>query len=135
MENEPRDVAYDKSMEAIYEKLKNDPLSPFFKKQYADIFLYAMALGFKLGRHSTIKDRRPNIPVTALGDSGKWLCKSIAIFESKKLDVLLGKDVYKPAEEYANTGIKHLDNLIFGGGFGRPENNLISDLKESAKRK
>lgn len=127
--NFSNDIAYDDYYLDEYKKLiwkegKGYEASPFKDRTYAEVFLCAMALGFKNKSREKFKGKRiPQISIDALKEKGRNLILSLAISESNDLEILYDpKAVYDIAEEYANGGIPLLLKLV------KPENNIGSPL-------
>lgn len=113
MENEePRDLCYENK--ELYEKLTREKGSPFFGREYREIFMVAMALGFKNKSMIPLKKKIPQIPLRAFSTEEKWVIKFIAIKEEKNIEILSNlKKAYNIAEEYANGGLKILSEMVF----------------------
>jgi dnd system-associated protein 4 len=128
----PRDLRYADRHTNMYEKLKTDTsLSPFAGATYKDIFLYAMAYGYRHGLREEIEKPRPNIPLSAFSDEEKWLIKAVAVDEKSSLEVLSNeKQVYEIAEEYANGALEIIYSEVFGGKPGEPYKRMMQDLWE-----
>ena len=108
-----RDVAYSREKGSIYRKLMNDSSSIFQNKSYADVFLYAAILGFKNGQYAKLKDRAPNIPISAFNEK-KAILLALVIANTRSVDILLNEHrVLTKIEEYANWGIDELESTIF----------------------
>lgn len=129
----PRDVAYDQSKEEILKKLtdKENKDSPFRGRTYADVFLYAMALGYHNRKHIPLKKAKRNIPSNALGAEGQWLIMALAVKKAENLNVLLDlKKAVSIAEEYANGGFDFLMEILQGGLLSDPDKKLESDIRK-----
>ena len=104
-------VAIDKDVHQLYKDLserstQNPETSPFLTMK--DVFMWAVALGVKEGKHRPISGSReqifrweqfsPEMDIPAL--------KAIALAETGDVEVLLQEDqILRIAEEYANAGI------------------------------
>ncbi|MFY9300450.1 MAG: hypothetical protein WAO91_04605 [Candidatus Nitrosotenuis sp.] len=135
----PENFNYNGGQKDIYEDLirKDNYLSPFRDKKFADVFLYAMVLGYKEGkREPKFKKRVPYIPTTAFSNEAQWLIMALAIFEEKDLQVLFNmKKVAIMAEEYANAGIPILHKLVKDAALGDPDKVLETELRDILKNK
>ncbi len=119
-----RNVSYSKEKSEEYEKLRNDPDSPFQDCQLADIFVYAVALGFELKQREKLKHPQPNINTHAFTTNQKTILLAIAV-SSKDVHVLFNhKSTTKIIEEYANYGINHLATAWLG----RKEHDPITQM-------
>lgn len=135
MTNPPRDLSYSKRHAEIYEKLKNDSLSPFCGAIYKDIFLYAMAYGFRHNLNASLERPQANIPLSAFSEEDKWLIKAIAIYKADSLEILSDeKQVYEIAEQYANGAIKSIYAEILGGKPGDPCKRMVQEILEEYKK-
>jgi dnd system-associated protein 4 len=134
LEDFPRDWAFDDSYRDVYEQLtdRNQTLSPFKGKTFADVFAFAMTLGFYHKHSVQIRKRSNSIPfLTSPLRDREWLIRAIAISESGGLDVMLDKPkIAKIAEEYANGGIELLKGVIFGGLPGDATKRIEAELRE-----
>ncbi|MEM3385754.1 MAG: hypothetical protein QW738_05375 [Nitrososphaeria archaeon] len=105
--------------ENIYKELEQNE---FFKgKSNKDLFLFAMAVGFKNKVRRPIESKKEFVREEYLKEKDLVLLYALAIFETGKIDVINNKaEVYKIAEEYAHGGIQLLidkvraPNLDFG---------------------
>ena len=133
-----RNLAYEKENGEIYELLTvEEEKSVLYGKTYADVFIHAMTLGFKLKNRLALKKRNANVVIRALSEKQEWLIKSIAIAETGTLEILKDtKEVLKIAEEYANGGIVNLKELtnkaIVDDGEYAP--SLSEDMRKNLER-
>jgi dnd system-associated protein 4 len=128
----PRDWDIESESHKLYEQLtdKNQTISPFRGKTFAELFIYAMALGFHHKSRIPIKKKMSSIPFSALRDR-EWLVKAIAVAETGSLDILLDKPtVALIAQEYANGGIVYLRDMVFGAEPGDAYKRMESELRE-----
>lgn len=124
-----RDLRYAHEHGHKYRSLTEDDLSPFYGTKFKDIFLYAAAYGFRNGMRQKVVKGQANIPVSALSKEEIWLLKSIAIADSKSLDILnTEKEMYEIAEEYANGALKAIYLEIFGGKPEEPYRRMMDDV-------
>ena len=121
-----------KKREKEYDEISNSPHSPFRDALFKDIFLVAMVIGHRRGIRSPLKGPYHDLfRASVLSSNEEWLIKSIAIAEKGDLDVLLNdKEVLKIAEEYANSGILVLYDIIFGGAPGDPLKRIEAEAME-----
>lgn len=132
----PRDLRYSEPHSKMYEDLKTDAaLSPFAGTTYKDIFLYAMAYGYRHGLQEELVKPRSNIPLSAFSEEEKWLVKAIAVKETGSLEILSDeKRVYEIAEEYANGALDMIYAEVFGGKPGEPYKRMMQDLWDEFER-
>lgn len=124
-----RELRYAQENRSKYRTLTEDDLSPFYGTTFKDIFLYAAAYGFRNGMRQTLVKGQANIPISALSKEDIWLLKSIAIADSKSLDILnTEKEMYEIAEEYANGALKAIYLEIFGGKPEEPYRRMMDDV-------
>jgi dnd system-associated protein 4 len=128
--NAPRDLRYSDKHSKMYEDLKTDAsLSPFAGATYKDIFLYAMAYGYRHGLSEDLEKPRPNIPLSVFSEEEQWLIKSIAVSEASSLEILSDeKSVYETAERYANGALETIYAEVFGGKPGEPYKRMMQDI-------
>jgi dnd system-associated protein 4 len=130
---EQRDLAYENKDD--YEKLTKDRLSPFYKRDYRDVFLLALAMGVSKNMSRPLKKRIPNIPLRGFTEEEKWFLKSIAISKTGNMEILSdSKEIFKIAEEYANGGIKLLVREVFEN-ISNYDEVLEEELREKVKNK
>jgi hypothetical protein len=134
---EPREVGYDKKYkEDIFKTWTNKESSSVFAgTTQADLFFFAMAVGFNRSKLSLVKNKANDVSVNALSESQKWgiLCTAIA----KNNDLLVLKDerpIYSEAEQYAGEGIKILQSHIESHGMNYPK-YLEAELREMLEEK
>jgi hypothetical protein len=141
MKNKEPDRLYvKKEYLADYKRLL-DKDSPLRKKDAKNIFLMAMAIGFKKGMRIELGSKKEGyVRAEYLNNEEKTLIKSIAVHENKKLQILLDKNnAYSIAEEFSAGGIKLLKDLVFsqkGGSFIKKiESDLIEESENISKKK
>lgn len=127
-----RDWDIEEEKHKIYSDLidRTQKLSPFRGKNMADVFIYAMALGFYNKKKRVLEGKkRSSIPFTVLL-SREWLINTIAIADVGRFEVLLDKDkIAQIGEEYANGGIDILNKMIFGGEPGDAHKRMEAELR------
>ena len=125
-------VGIEKSVHEIYKQLTegNNPTDYPFKSM-KDVFMWAAVVGYQSGDRRPIEGKRevifrwaqlsPQIDIP--------LVKAIAIATGEKLDVLLDRDtILTITEEYANTGIRELDQELVVQ-HGQPLWNLMNLIR------
>jgi len=104
----------------IYDMLKTD--EPFFKNYTGnkELFLFAMALGFKNKNRLPFSGKRLGYFLEKdLKYEDYVLLNAIAISETQSLDVLTDRDkIFKIAEEFAHGGLKIISEEIGPSHFG-----------------
>lgn len=129
---EPRDLAYEDVKD--YEKLTKDSVSPFHGKEYRDIFMLALSIGYSRSKPSPLKKRNPNVPLRAFTLQEKWLMRAVAISKEGNMEILFEpKKLYQLIEEYANAGIKLLVAEVFEN-IRSYDKILEAELKEAVEK-
>lgn len=114
----------------VYGALIKD--GPFKDKDYKDIFMLALAIGFKKNRHPPLNKKEWLFRTDQLSDNSEdyWILKAVAVAAEGNLNVLLDeKKICSIAEEYANGGILSLKDEVFGKDFADYKKRLESDLR------
>jgi len=110
------DVGFKTEDQDFYKFLvTKDAVTPFSGLTMADVFIYAMALGFKSGKKIPYqeKERVPNMPASAFTSEMRWLMRSVAITECEGLEPIIDhKTVIDAAEAYANKGIQIIKQFM-----------------------
>jgi len=125
-------VAVEDAVHGIYKELTegNDPAtSPF--RTMKDIFMWAVALGYKRGERRPLSGKRTTIFRWAQFTPQRDIpiIKALAIASTGDIEVLLNQDqILDIVEEYANAGIHDLRTGILEE-HGQPLWNLIGLLK------
>jgi hypothetical protein len=130
--NEPREVGYSKGYkEIIYKEwTKKDSNTIFAGLTQADLFFFAMAVGYNRKKQSELKSRVNDVPVSAFSEAQKWGMLSIEIAKTEDLLVLKDeKPIYNEAEKYAEEGIKIIKSHIEKYGLTYPK-YLETELRE-----
>ena len=84
-----------------------------------DQFLVAMALGYNLGSKSPLKGTRSLILESSITEKHLDLLNIVAIADTDNVKIISNrKQVFKIAEQYANTGIKYMQNIEKSSQFG-----------------
>lgn len=120
-QTESRDMVYiEESVHDIYKRLTegNDPVSVPFR-QMKDVFMWAMALGYKNGLRQPLYKKKTGVFRWAQFSPQVDIpfIKAVALLASKDVHVLLNREqLLTIAEEYANAGIHQLNAHISEGG-------------------
>lgn len=84
-----------------------------------DQFLVAMALGYNLGSKTPLKGTRSLILESSITEKHLDLLNIVAIADTDNVKIISNrKQVFKIAEQYANTGIKYMQNIEKSSQFG-----------------
>ncbi len=84
-----------------------------------DQFLVAMALGYNLGSKTPLKGTRSLILESSITEKHLDLLNIVAIADTDDVKIISNKkQVFKIAEQYANTGIKYMQNIEKSSQFG-----------------
>jgi dnd system-associated protein 4 len=131
----PRDLSIDESNRENLELLVQSEHSPYWKKSMKDVFLVSAALGFYNGERTPLKRKKSTIPRSVLSDQEMWLLKSIAVSEKRELEILANmKEVLEIAEEYADSGITILRDIVFAGAPGDPSKRLELEARSALEQ-
>ena len=113
--NFPKYVSYRKSDQRLYQNLVDKNSStPFSGLYMSDVFVYAMSLGFNIGRPTPFLEgeKLPTLPARAFDVNKRWLMRALAVTVTEDLEIITNNDkVVDIAEGFANTGIDILKNL------------------------
>ena len=132
MDEETR-LGFSKDHQGLYRDLTEKSSSPFYKKHYADVFIFAIALAIKEDlAPTTVRNRLANIPFSAIGKRD-WILNAVAIAEKKDHKILSDqKEVLDQCEKYASSGISLLYKEVFqkeGDFYKRMESYCRTILK------
>jgi dnd system-associated protein 4 len=124
-------VAVDEAVHEVYKQLTegNDPVGAPFRTM-KDVFMWAVALGYQLGKRRPLVGKRVTIFRWAqfTPQTDVPLLKALALADHGNVNVLLSQDeILNTAEEYANAGIYELRSTILGE-YGQPLWNLTETL-------
>jgi hypothetical protein len=104
-------ASYDEEYSNFYKDLIKVTKSFFYNKLMTNIFITAMALGFKKDTHNPIKKPSNSIPTAVFTKEEKWLMISLYFKTHPKAGVSElwePEQILKNAEEYSNGGIQYL---------------------------
>lgn len=107
-------ASYDEEYSEFYKDLTKVAKSFFYGKNMTEIFIMAMALGFKKDSPTPLKKPSNTIPTAVFTKEEKWLMISLYFQTHPKVGVsaLWEPDqILKNAEEYSNGGIQYLKML------------------------
>lgn len=104
-------ASYDEEYSEFYKDLIKVTKSFFYQKNMTNIFITAMALGFKKDSHKSLKKPSNSIPTDVFTKEEKWLMISLYFKTHPKAGVSElwePEQILKSAEEYSNGGIQYL---------------------------
>ena len=127
----------DKEDRSYYQKVVQENVVNFSKKNQKEQFLLAMAIGFENGQKRELRAREGFFFSKDLGED-RTLINSVAIHECGSADILADeKEVFQVAERYASAGIRILADSIEKVQFGRFDKVFekeLTDMLESAQQ-
>jgi len=122
----------DEKAHKLFRELVDTKGSPFYRNDLKDIFIFSMALAFKLKKRKSLEKKRDIADVNVFTESQLLLIKSIAVATNNKLEILLDeKKKFEIAEEYANAGVYIVHEMVFKSKEGVDEGVRILDKKIS----
>ena len=132
--NKPREVGYSKIHKDVYKEwIEKDSKSIFAGVKQADLFFFAMALGFHREKKKDPKNKVLDIPVNVFSKDQEWGILSTMIYKNKELGVLKDeRSIYIEAEKYAEEGIEIIKSHIESMGVDYPK-NLEVELRNLLK--
>lgn len=90
-----------------------------------DQFVVAMSIGYNLGSKTPLNGTRSLILESSISKDNLALLNIVAIADTGDVKVISDKkQVFKIAEQYANTGIKYMQNMEKGAQFGEASDNF-----------
>ena len=107
-------ASYDEEYSDFYKDLTKVTKSFFYQKNMTNIFITAMAIGFKKDAHDPLKKSSNSIPTEVFTKEERWLIISLYMKTHPKERVSTlwePEQILKNAEEYANGGIAYLKML------------------------
>lgn len=126
----PDRLNIDRNDRKLYDELKKDP---FFKDiQNKELFLLAMAVGFRNGKRHPLERKDGFVRTEYLRSEDVALMSAVALHDSEgDLNILTDKNrVCETAEEYAHAGIYILYNKVSTLQFGSFDKILEQELYE-----
>lgn len=104
----------DKKAHQMFQDLVRLEHSPFHGKHMKDVFIFAMAIGFRLGERRKLESRKDIADIDVFKENERILINSVAVRTEGEAKVLMDEEaVFKIAEEFANGGINLLYEWIF----------------------
>src|SRR5664280_350452 len=122
MAQSPDRLSIDKSDRQLYEQVKEDPL--FHGLENTDLFLVAMAMGFRHQTRTPLTTKEGYILLKTLGSPGSfaWACVDSLAFMHGGLDMVADMAAkIQLVEEYAHAGIGILCGDVTSTEFGSYE--------------
>lgn len=90
-----------------------------------DQFVVAMSIGYNLGSKTPLNGTRSLILESSISKDNLALLNIVAIADTGDVKVISDKkQVFKIAEQYANTGIKYMQNMEKGTQYGEASDNF-----------
>ena len=129
---EPDRVCIDKYDRDLYNKIKEEDI--FSGKTAKELFLAAMAFGFKNNTRRPLKNREASgyLRTEYLSIEDRALIYAVALQEAHSEDVLSDKEeVFSIAEEFAHGGIRILHDAITSVQLGSFDKQFEKMLHES----
>jgi hypothetical protein len=125
----PRNYNIEKSDKLIYNKLEQS--NEIFKdKSHKDIFMIALALGYKNKLPKKMKKSYPLVNCSSFSSRDCWVITAIAV-EEKGMAVLSDMlEIRKIAEGYANAGFEILQKKLYEEKPGNVLNHLEAEMIE-----
>lgn len=125
-----------KPVKDIYDLLKSRKSSFFHQREYTQIFIASMALGYVNKNRLPLKHKSRSIPTKVFSKEEKWMMISIAIEQQKDLSIIKEEQkILNLAEEYANGGIYFLYELYEEGITTNPIENLEVYFRQELNRR
>ena len=125
----PRNYNIEKKFQKDYNALK-EKSQLFDDKDNTDIFLFAMALGFKNKVRKRLTNPYPVINCNGFDAKARALIVSLAISENGIAAISDRNEIRRIAEEYANGGFIELDRMVKGKG----SKKVIMELEEEMSK-
>ena len=123
----------EKDREECYDLLRKQ--KAFEDKENLDMFMTAMIIGYSNKSRLPIKKRENFILTKYLSEDQLYVIYAIAIDETGDLSILLDKkETYKIAEEYANSGVRMLKDMVMGEDPGSFVQKLEAIIFDSSKK-
>ncbi len=135
----PRELGFQLDKKSKYDELEQIKLSPFYGKTHKDVFLAALALGYRKGHKAALKKRFGFRFFESVTPAEQWVLVSIAIKEMGNLEALAGeanqRKIWELAEEYANVGIDELySNIMETGNKGLVLKEMEKDIRKAFEK-
>ena len=128
----PDRLHIEKKDRALYEELRS--VSMYRDKETKDLFLMAMAFGFKNDTRRKIETKEGFARTEYLKPKDLALINAVAITQESVELLDNPEEVFKLAEEYANAGIKLLVGSVDSVAFGSYEKQLEKELLDMHSR-
>jgi hypothetical protein len=114
----------------IRERYKNLQKGFIFKgKDYKCLFMLSLALGYKSGENTPVKDPKGHLNVNSFDDNDLWTIVAIAVEDTGDLQIMKnGLEMKKIATEYAHTGLGILEDLTAENGSGETLELVIEKM-------
>lgn len=104
----------DRKAHKMFKDLVDLSHSPFYKKDMKDVFIFAMAIGYRRNKRKELEKKKDIADVDVFKEPEKLLIKSIAVKTEGKVEVLMDDaKAIEVAEKFANGGIDTLYEWVF----------------------
>ena len=131
------DVNYGMDNKKKYETLKISEWSPFFGKDYWEIFIFSMGYAYARGLKPKKVPGTGTMPARVFLPETRHLMRSLAIDHAKKVGkpdpaisvIKNSKDYVKICEEYAAVGFPEVYLILEKGAHDKkPEENMLAEI-------
>ena len=131
------DVNYGAANKKKYEELKISDWSPFFGKDYWEIFIFSMGYAYARGLKPKKVPGTGTMPARVFLPETRHLMRSLAIDHAKKVGkpdpaisvIKNPKSYVKICEEYAAVGFPEVYKILEkGAGDAKPTENLLAEI-------
>jgi dnd system-associated protein 4 len=127
----PEHASYEAEDKKIYENFKSNKSSFFYRLEYTQIFLAAMALGYHKKERKPLNKRSRSIPTNVFNPYERWMIISLAVEEERDVSILKNEaKILNIAEEYANGGIKYLNSIQDDDILANPIESFEKELRK-----
>ena len=119
------EIGVDPKKHSLYKELVESEESPFYNEDLVNLWLFTVGYGREHGKREPLPgNKKWMLRMTSLSDGDEWIVKSVAIEETGTTEILNdGKQIFKIAQEYANSGIVLLHEEVTN-----PDSDSISEL-------
>lgn len=125
----PRNFNIEKEYQEDYRSLERQGI--FEEASHLEVFLAAMAVGWKNNQREALDNRYPLVNTDSLENEKAWLVASIAVAEE---DIVVLNDftrVRNIADEYANGGFPILKDKLQSGNKKSTMKSILKEINQS----
>ena len=137
----PRDFRVSESKRKLLLELVESEISPFWKghvkgaAHQRNVILHAIALAFQKGVRKPFKNGKSIFQNVNWKEEERHFLVSIAMVELGLEDALFNTvEVYKMAEQYADTGITIVYNMVFKEGHAEPIDTFETAIADTIEK-